>query len=93
MFSIILRFFLSILLSLVILGSPPQYRGSDLEGQDLDLQLANAFPTSTLFVEKPISGGPVEACWRVAQELSQRNMIVGVGYVFRYLKGKETSRV
>ena len=77
-------------LSLVILGSPPQYRGSDVESRDLDLQLANAFPSCALFVEKPISGGPVEACWRVALELSRRSMLVGVGYVFRYLKGKYT---
>ncbi|KAF8587461.1 hypothetical protein K439DRAFT_1338061 [Ramaria rubella] len=72
---------------LVILGAPPQFRGSDEQGRDLDLQLVRAFPKCALFVEKPVSGGPSDSCWRVVQELSERKVLVGVGYVLRYLKG------
>ncbi|KAH9942270.1 putative oxidoreductase C terminal-domain-containing protein [Epithele typhae] len=72
---------------LAIVGAPPGVRGSDEPGRDLELQLARAFPGCALFVEKPVSSGGAEGCWRVARELAARGTLVGVGYMLRYLKG------
>lgn len=69
---------------LAILGAPPVVRGSDIPGRDLELQVARAFPECALFVEKPVSSGPEDACWRVAAELSKRQTFVSVGYMLRY---------
>ncbi|OCH91615.1 hypothetical protein OBBRIDRAFT_818698 [Obba rivulosa] len=69
---------------LVIVGAPPFARGTDISGQDLELQLVQAFPDAALFVEKPISSGPVDASWRVAAELERRKTLVSVGYMLRY---------
>ncbi|KAI0662319.1 putative oxidoreductase C terminal-domain-containing protein [Cubamyces menziesii] len=71
---------------LVIVGAPPFARGTDIPGRDLELQLVNAFPRCALFVEKPVSSGPEDACWRVAEVLAKNGSIVGVGYMLRYLK-------
>ncbi|OBZ68816.1 hypothetical protein A0H81_10998 [Grifola frondosa] len=38
---------------LVIVGAPPSARGTDLPGQDLELQILKGFPRCALFVEKP----------------------------------------
>lgn len=63
---------------LAILGAPPVVRGSDIPGRDLELQVARAFPECALFVEKPVSSGPEDACWRVAAELSKRQTFVSL---------------
>ena len=52
------------------------------------MQLVKAFPRCALFVEKPVSSGPEDACWRVAKVLAKNGSIVGVGYMLRYLKGR-----
>ncbi|KAI0712665.1 putative oxidoreductase C terminal-domain-containing protein [Earliella scabrosa] len=69
-----------------IVGIPPFARGTDIPGRDLELQLVSVFPRCALFVEKPVSSGPEDACWRVAQALAARGTKVGVGYMLRYLK-------
>ncbi|KAH9851639.1 putative oxidoreductase C terminal-domain-containing protein [Lenzites betulinus] len=71
---------------IAIVGAPPFARGSDLPQRDLELQLASAFPHCALFVEKPVSSGPEDACWRVAEILAKTGVPVGVGYMLRYLK-------
>lgn len=78
-----------VLPSLVVLGVPPHVRGTDAPGADLELQLSAAFPRATLLVEKPISSAPPDVVRRVARALRERHAgPVGVGYMFRYLKGK-----
>ena len=74
--------------SMAIVGAPPHARGTDVPGRDLELQLASAFPECSLFVEKPVSSGPEDACWRVAEVLAKNGSIVGVGYMLRHLKGE-----
>ncbi|KZT00427.1 uncharacterized protein LAESUDRAFT_816521 [Laetiporus sulphureus 93-53] len=69
---------------LAIVGVPPFVRGSDAPGSDLELQLVRAFSSCALFVEKPVSCGPADACWRVAAELQKRQVLVTVGYMLRY---------
>ncbi|PIL22951.1 hypothetical protein GSI_15647 [Ganoderma sinense ZZ0214-1] len=71
---------------IAIVGAPPFVRGTDIPGQDLELQLVNAFPKCALFVEKPVSSGPEDPCWRVAQKFAASRTLVGVGYMLRYLK-------
>ena len=51
-----------------------------------------AFAACALFIEKPVSSGPEEASWRVAQTLATRGTLVGVGYMLRYLKGESLFR-
>ncbi|GBE82995.1 Uncharacterized protein SCP_0500380 [Sparassis crispa] len=77
---------------LAIVGAPPFARGTDLPGQDLELQLVRAFPSCALFIEKPVSSGPEDACWRVAAELEGRGTLVGVGYMLRYSKAVQTMK-
>ncbi len=72
---------------IAVVGAPPFARGSDVPGRDLELQLVSAFPGCALFVEKPVSSGPEDACWRLAKTLEDSRAIVGVGYMLRYLKG------
>ncbi|TBU23246.1 putative oxidoreductase C terminal-domain-containing protein [Dichomitus squalens] len=71
---------------IAIVGAPPFARGTDIAGRDLELQLLKAFPACALFIEKPVSSGPEEASWRVAQALATHGTLVGVGYMLRYLK-------
>ncbi|KAH9939832.1 putative oxidoreductase C terminal-domain-containing protein [Amylocystis lapponica] len=71
---------------LVIVGAPPFTRGSDVPGHDLELQLASAFPGCPLFVEKPVSSGPEDGCWRVTAALQRSRTLVAVGYMLRYSK-------
>ncbi|KAI1794773.1 putative oxidoreductase C terminal-domain-containing protein [Ganoderma leucocontextum] len=71
---------------IAIVGAPPFARGTDILGRDLELQLVKAFPKCALFVEKPVSSGTEDACWRVAETFSASRTLVGVGYMLRYLK-------
>ncbi|KAI0771105.1 putative oxidoreductase C terminal-domain-containing protein [Trametes elegans] len=86
------RSLLSDIPQIAIVGAPPFARGTDTPGRDLELQLARAFPRCALFVEKPVSSGPEDACWRVADALAKNGSVVGVGYMLRYLKGAQSVR-
>ena len=69
------------LLRIAVVGAPPFARGSDVPGRDLEQQLVFAFPGCALFVEKPVSSGPEDECWRVAKVLKNSGALVGVGYI------------
>jgi predicted dehydrogenase len=72
---------------IVILGSPPAFRGrmSPDKGLDAEKTLSDAFPEAGLFVEKPVSTGSVEEAKGVADLLeSRKEGIVSVGYMLRY---------
>ncbi|PLW44201.1 hypothetical protein PCANC_13438 [Puccinia coronata f. sp. avenae] len=70
----------------IVIGSPAQFHGSNLPGQDLELQCLKHFPEAALFVEKPISCAPVPACYALADILDKKKSIVSVGYMLRYLQ-------
>ncbi|EIN11584.1 hypothetical protein PUNSTDRAFT_98745 [Punctularia strigosozonata HHB-11173 SS5] len=72
--------------NLIILGVPPFARGTDVPGQDLELQAVKLFPGCPLFVEKPVCSVEPAACHRVAAALEAAGTLVGVGYMLRYLK-------
>lgn len=72
---------------LVVLGSPPFYRGTDHSGRDLEVQIIAAFGSScTIFAEKPVSTARPEQSLPVVQALSASGNAVSVGYMLRYLK-------
>ncbi|POW15976.1 hypothetical protein PSHT_06914 [Puccinia striiformis] len=70
----------------IVIGSPAQFHGSDLPGQDLELQCLKHFPEAALFVEKPISCAPVKSCYALAKILDDKKSVVSVGYMLRYLQ-------
>lgn len=67
-------------------GSPPAFRGRLEEGHDLEEVLAKGLPGVPLFVEKPVSTGPVDQAFSVAHKLKRSKTLVSVGYMLRYLK-------
>jgi len=72
---------------LILLGCPPAFRGTTdpSKGFNTEIILTDAFPTSALFVEKPVSTGSVEEAKKVADLLeSRKDNLVSVGYMLRY---------
>lgn len=67
-------------------GSPPAFRGREQPGRDLEKKLVEAFPDVAIFIEKPVSTGPVEDASKIAQLLEKSDNLVSVGYMLRYLK-------
>ncbi|KAK9446904.1 putative oxidoreductase C terminal-domain-containing protein [Limtongia smithiae] len=82
-----LPFLLTAEIDLFILGVPPLFRGTELPGRDLELQILKHFGTKpTIFMEKPVSATRPEAPIGVAKMLTDAGMAIGVGYMMRYLK-------
>lgn len=76
---------------LTILGCPPHFRGTCIEGKNMDIQLLTAFPqTRGILVEKPVSANdPLQTdCRCVADAYERWGGIVCVGYMLRYLNGE-----
>lgn len=67
-------------------GSPPAFRGREQAGRDLESALIKAFPQTAIFIEKPVSTGPVEEAFAVSEKLKKAGNLVSVGYMLRYLK-------
>ena len=66
----------------VVIGSPPMFRGSTLQGRDIETQLLKKFPGVALFVEKPVATGPYEELkdsFQVAKTISDSGTICSVG--------------
>ncbi|XP_033741441.1 uncharacterized protein UNK4.17-like [Pecten maximus] len=79
----------------VFIGAPPAYRGSPIDGKNLELEFSRV--GIHVFVEKPLSIVPPEefspyAC-SVSEACRANNIVLSVGYMFRYhaavLKMKE----
>jgi predicted dehydrogenase len=67
-------------------GSPPAFRGRESAGRDLEKALIEAFPETAIFIEKPVSTGPVDEAFAIAERLKKSGNLVSVGYMLRYLK-------
>lgn len=67
-------------------GSPPAFRGRQESGRDLEKALIEAFPNAGIFIEKPVSTGPVDQAFQIAERLKNAGNVVSVGYMLRYLK-------
>jgi predicted dehydrogenase len=71
----------------VFIGVPPYFHGSTEANRDIELVCARN--NIHMFIEKPISCGPlddVETVTEALQEAAQRGLVVSVGYMFRYSK-------
>jgi hypothetical protein len=42
----------------VVIGSPPMFRGTTQPGNDIEMQILQRFPGAAMFVEKPVTTGP-----------------------------------
>ncbi|KDR81552.1 hypothetical protein GALMADRAFT_239573 [Galerina marginata CBS 339.88] len=74
---------------IIVIGSPPMFRGSTQPGRDIELQILKHFPGVAIFVEKPIATGPQEEIddgFKIAKMIDESNTICSVGYMLRYLK-------
>ncbi|KAJ8487223.1 hypothetical protein ONZ45_g14414 [Pleurotus djamor] len=73
----------------VIVGSPPMFRGTLQPGRDIEMQILKHFPGVALFIEKPITTGPIhelEDAFKIAKSIHDSKTICSVGYMLRYLK-------
>ena len=70
----------------VWVGSPPAFRGRTEPGRNIEEVLAKGLPGVPLFIEKPLSTGPVDQAFDVAKGIKDSNTLVSVGYMLRYLK-------
>lgn len=66
----------------IVIGSPPNFRGSILPGRDIETQLLKKFPGIALFVEKPVATGNFEElrdAFEVAKTIENSGSICSVG--------------
>lgn len=70
----------------VWVGSPPAFRGRTEKGRNLEEVLVARLPGVPLFIEKPVSTGPVDQAFDVAKLIKDTDTLVSVGYMLRYLK-------
>ena len=61
-------------------------RDSLEKGRNLEVLVADNLPKTAMFIEKPVSTGPVEEAAEVAHDIRKRGNLVSVGYMLRYLK-------
>jgi predicted dehydrogenase len=72
----------------VFIGAPPAFRGTMISGRDVEIVASKIFPTSALFVEKPVSSAHPSLVHPLISYFRERGRFVAVGYMSRYLKGK-----
>jgi predicted dehydrogenase len=72
----------------VFVGTPPAMRGSDIAGMDLEIKISKKFPSSALFIEKPVSSARPSLVVPLVEYFRESRTLVSVGYMLRYLKGK-----
>ena len=72
---------------LLILGVPPQFRGTSMANRNLETQVIEAFGSSpAIFCEKPVSTARPEASGKIAEMIEKCGSTISIGYMFRYLK-------
>lgn len=69
---------------MIIVGTPPGYRGTMKPGWNVEQQLVEAFPSSGLFIEKPVGAGAVKDAIAVGKYLATQSSVVSIGYMLRY---------
>lgn len=70
----------------IIVGAPPKFRGGLYSPANLELSILKCFPTSAMFLEKPITTGPSEEAEEVGRRIAKSGNPVSVGYMLRYSK-------
>ncbi|KAI1359001.1 putative oxidoreductase C terminal-domain-containing protein [Xylaria arbuscula] len=72
---------------LIILGVPPQFRGTILPGRNLEQQVIAAFGSEpSIFCEKPVSTALPYKSLPVVDLLHEAGNKISVGYMLRYLQ-------
>lgn len=83
----------SLEIDLIIVGTPPHFRGGTTSSTNLDLRLLKAFPKCKRWlVEKPISAADPSVelgLGTVLDAYKKSGAVVGVGYMMRALKAVE----
>lgn len=80
---------------LIVIGSPPSFRGSLQTGRDLESEILSCFPGVPLFIEKPVATGAfqeVSEVFAIAKKISDSGTICSVGYMLRYLRAVQTMK-
>ena len=81
--------------SAIFVATPPNFRGGLQPPRNLELTLNSLFPTTPIFLEKPVATGPsmaesVSEAREVARTLNEKHGgAVSIGYVLRYLKATQ----
>jgi len=68
----------------VVIGSPPMFRGSLQPGRDIEVQILKHFPGVAIFVEKPIATGPaheIQEGYEIAKMIHDNKTVCSVGSV------------
>lgn len=63
----------------IVVGSPPHWRGSDQPGRDLELKLLQYFPGVALFIEKPVATGPYTVALDIGRKIQDAGNVCSVG--------------
>ena len=70
----------------IVVGSPPHWRGSDQPGRDLELKLLQYFPDVALFIEKPVATGPYTIAMDIGRKIQDAGNVCSVGCVLFFLQ-------
>lgn len=71
----------------IFIGTPPTIRGTLIAGQNVDVIVAEKFPSAALFIEKPVSSARPFDVHPLMNYFAETGRFVTVGYMLRYLKG------
>lgn len=66
----------------VVVGSPPMFRGSMKPGRDVEMQILEHFPGVPMFIEKPIAAGneeEISEAFEVSKAIKEKRVICSVG--------------
>ena len=67
---------------MIVIGSPPMFRGSIKPGRDIELQILKHLPGVPMFIEKPVATGPeeeIQEAFHVAKSIQDSGVICSVG--------------
>lgn len=71
---------------MVLVGTPPAFRGTMDASRscNVEQQLVEGFPSSGLFIEKPVGAGAIQDAVAVGKYLQMQSNVISVGYMLRY---------
>lgn len=61
------------------------FRGTLQSGRDIEVQILKHYPGVALFIEKPITTGPVEEIeqgYKIAKQIEESKTICSIGYTY-----------
>ncbi|TPX58216.1 hypothetical protein SpCBS45565_g08055 [Spizellomyces sp. 'palustris'] len=71
----------------IVFGLPPYQRQKLVRDGDPEIKIADAFPGIGLMIEKPVAAvEDHEMLKKIGSKFQEKNLIVSVGYILRYLR-------